>query len=115
MLLCFQCSTSCGGGYKNLTYQCLVDNRIVDGACEMIPIPLEKEACNEQPCGRWAPTKYYYPCSVTCGEGVERRKYLCKKSDSEEVLDDEYCRDQNMPNESRICYINDCGVRFTNS
>lgn len=93
----------------------MIDSRIVDGACDAIPKPPEKEACNEQPCGRWAATKYYHQCSVTCGEGVERRKYVCKKFDSEEILDDEYCKDQSMPNGSRICYMNDCEVSIHRS
>lgn len=106
----FQCSASCGGGYKNLTHQCIVDNRVLNDACNSITKPSGQEACNEQPCGRWAPINFYHQCSVTCGEGIERKKFVCKKFDSEEILDDEYCRDQNMPNESRVCYLSDCGV-----
>lgn len=87
-----------------------MDNRVTDDACDSITKPPEREACNEQPCGQWAPTSFYHKCSVTCGEGIERKKYVCKKFDSEEILDDEYCRDQTIPNESRVCYQSDCGV-----
>lgn len=91
-----------------------MNDRIVDDACDVLPKPLHRAACNEQPCGRWASTNFYEECSVSCGEGVERRKFICKKFDSEEVLDDEYCRDQTMPNESRVCNMNDCVVSCLN-
>lgn len=106
----FQCSVSCGGGYKNLTYHCVAGNHIVNGACDINSRPSYREACNEQPCGRWSATNFFHQCSVSCGEGIERRKFVCKKIDSEEVLDDEYCQDQTMPNDSRVCHLSDCAV-----
>ncbi|XP_060533240.1 A disintegrin and metalloproteinase with thrombospondin motifs 9 isoform X2 [Cylas formicarius] len=104
------CSAPCGGGYANITYYCVLGGRIYDNhKCDPALKPPDSERCNERACGRWAPQDDYLPCSVTCGEGVERRYYVCKKFDSEEVLDRKYCRGLRMPREeSRPCYRGEC-------
>ncbi|KAJ8967041.1 hypothetical protein NQ314_003158, partial [Rhamnusium bicolor] len=102
------CSTPCGGGYRDLTYYCVLDGRIYDNACDINTRPPVRESCNKQACGRWSPLDSYHMCSVTCGEGVERRQFVCKKFNSEEILDNSYCRELSIPNESRVCYRESC-------
>ncbi|KAG5867323.1 hypothetical protein JTB14_008248 [Gonioctena quinquepunctata] len=104
------CSVPCGGGYKNLTYYCVLDNRILENhSCDMDLRPPDTETCNEQSCGRWTPLNAFHSCSVTCGEGIENREFICTKFDSEEILDNSFCP-QPVPNESRVCYKNKCEV-----
>lgn len=111
ILFIFQCSRSCGGGYRNLTYYCVLDGRIhEDYACDPLTKPSDREKCNEQACSRWAPLNNYHSCSVTCGEGIERRIFVCKKFDSDTVLDDIFCRDLKIPTETRPCYKAKCDV-----
>ncbi|XP_074026740.1 ADAM metallopeptidase with thrombospondin type 1 motif A isoform X3 [Leptinotarsa decemlineata] len=106
------CSAPCGGGYKNISYYCVLDGRIFEQqACDINTKPPEKESCNEQACGRWTPLNIYHSCSVTCGEGVEKRKFICTKFNSKDILDSSYCRDQPIPNESRVCYRPECEER----
>ncbi|CAH1115336.1 unnamed protein product [Psylliodes chrysocephalus] len=108
------CSRSCGGGYRNLTYYCVLDGRIhEDYACDPLTKPSDREKCNEQACGRWAPLNNYHSCSVTCGEGIERRIFVCKKFDSDTVLDDIFCRDLKIPTETRPCYKAKCDFLST--
>ncbi|CAH1132157.1 unnamed protein product [Ceutorhynchus assimilis] len=100
------CSVPCGGGYQNITSYCVLNGRIYDPSnCDSRTKPASTKNCNEYACGRWAATDGFQPCSVTCGEGVERKQYVCKKFDSEEVLDLEYCRSIRKPREeSRKCF-----------
>ncbi|CAG9862410.1 unnamed protein product [Phyllotreta striolata] len=102
------CSRPCGGGYRNLTYYCALDGRIHDDyACDVHSKPPHRELCNDIPC-RWSPMNSYHSCSATCGEGVEKRVFVCKTFDSEEIIDDSYCRDIAMPTEVRPCYQKKC-------
>ncbi|KAJ8984117.1 hypothetical protein NQ317_017326 [Molorchus minor] len=128
-----QCTKTCGGGTQRRTAKC-VDNSyrpIEDSYCNMSE-KITEQICNTErcpswvwarespcstPCGshvmkkacsRWVPLDVYHMCSVTCGEGVEMRKYACKKFNSEDILDDVYCRDLSVPNESRVCYRGSC-------
>ncbi|XP_050511629.1 A disintegrin and metalloproteinase with thrombospondin motifs 9 isoform X2 [Diabrotica virgifera virgifera] len=105
------CSAPCGGGYKNLTYYCVLDGRIHDNHdCDVSMRPPDTERCNEQACGRWAPLNDYHSCSVTCGEGIERRQFVCMKFDSTERLNEEYCRELVIPTETRPCYRPKCEI-----
>ncbi|KAJ8921175.1 hypothetical protein NQ315_013647 [Exocentrus adspersus] len=102
------CSAPCGGGYRNLTYYCVLDGRIYEKSCDINTRPPTREVCNEQACGRWAALDSYHKCSVTCGKGIERRQFACKKFNSEEVLHEDYCRDLPIPSESRECFTGNC-------
>ncbi|ERL92127.1 hypothetical protein D910_09447 [Dendroctonus ponderosae] len=96
----------CGGGYQNTTYYCVLTGRIYDAmACDQRTKPPSSKKCNEHACGRWAASDSFHRCSVTCGEGVERRRFVCKKFDTEEILDQEYCRGIRLPREeTRKCF-----------
>ncbi|XP_019769669.2 A disintegrin and metalloproteinase with thrombospondin motifs 9 isoform X2 [Dendroctonus ponderosae] len=100
------CSVPCGGGYQNTTYYCVLTGRIYDAmACDQRTKPPSSKKCNEHACGRWAASDSFHRCSVTCGEGVERRRFVCKKFDTEEILDQEYCRGIRLPREeTRKCF-----------
>ncbi|VEN49794.1 unnamed protein product [Callosobruchus maculatus] len=109
------CSAPCGrSGYFNRTVYCVQNDRIhPESHCDKSRRPLTREQCNRRPCGRWASTDSYFDCSVTCGEGVERRKYRCVKFDDPDdgkTVDESYCADEPMPNESRVCYREKCEV-----
>ncbi|XP_056632510.1 A disintegrin and metalloproteinase with thrombospondin motifs 9 isoform X2 [Diorhabda sublineata] len=98
------CSSVCGGGYRNLTYYCTLDGRIHDNHdCDLSKKPEDREICNEQDCGIWAPLNSYHPCSVTCGMGIERRMFVCMKPDYSGTLDDIYCKNLLLPTETRMC------------
>lgn len=75
--LYFQCSVPCGGGHQNVTYYCAFGNRVLDQIyCDLRSKPTSTTIpCNEHSCARWAATDTFYPCSVSCGEGVETRRY----------------------------------------
>ncbi|KAF7271026.1 hypothetical protein GWI33_016056 [Rhynchophorus ferrugineus] len=98
-----ECSVECGGGYKNVTYECVLGGKIQNpNACNPEARPPSKKRCNEYSCWRLV-AEGYYPCSVTCGKGIERRRYVCKKFNSEEELDQKYCRGIIPPRDSRNC------------
>ncbi|XP_066144477.1 A disintegrin and metalloproteinase with thrombospondin motifs 9 isoform X2 [Euwallacea fornicatus] len=100
------CSVPCGGGYQNITSYCVLGGRIYESyVCDQRTKPPSTKKCNEHACGRWSATETFHPCSVSCGEGVEKRRYVCKKFDSEEILDQQYCRGTRTPREeSRKCF-----------
>ncbi|KAK2580485.1 hypothetical protein KPH14_006224 [Odynerus spinipes] len=74
------CSVSCGIGERHRSYWCHVENRIVPHSnCNGTPTRVT-EVCDAGPCYSWQAGDWS-PCSVTCGEGIQRRKVICKGTD----------------------------------
>ncbi|CAN8029551.1 unnamed protein product, partial [Ixodes persulcatus] len=84
------CSRSCGGGKRSRSLAaafCVRDGVTVpedECAGSIRPRDSSAEPCNTQPCpgggvygSHWKATSDWTPCSVTCGEGFERRDVIC--------------------------------------
>ncbi|XP_050315831.1 A disintegrin and metalloproteinase with thrombospondin motifs 9-like isoform X2 [Anthonomus grandis grandis] len=101
-----ECSVPCGGGHQNVSVYCALKGRITEPFyCDQRSKPSGTQNCNEHACGRWEKTDTFHPCSVQCGKGVEKRKYVCKKFDTEDVIDEQYCDGIRVPREdTRACY-----------
>nr|CAB3266608.1 SCO-spondin-like [Phallusia mammillata] len=68
------CSTSCGGGQRNQTRQCIGGTPGQNG-CEGSDIVIEN--CNNHPCPVWRPWGEWSSCPVTCGGGKQRADRTC--------------------------------------
>ncbi|XP_071411396.1 A disintegrin and metalloproteinase with thrombospondin motifs 3-like [Pithys albifrons albifrons] len=99
------CTQTCGhSGYQLRTVRCLQPlpdgtNRSVHAKLCRGQRPESRRACNRAPCpapwraGPWS------QCSVTCGEGTERRQVLCRAG--------ERC-DGERPEPVRVCQLAPC-------
>lgn len=98
----FTCSKSCGTGIKQAVVNCVISATgapVPDEYCSSLPHPRtppsqpQQLPCNTQPCPadrdrsgaggdldgtpRWQVTSDWSACSVTCGEGLQRRTVVC--------------------------------------
>ncbi|KAL3099002.1 hypothetical protein niasHS_000990 [Heterodera schachtii] len=87
----FQCSRSCGGGLRMRHASCQdAAGRELDVRMCAAEAKLESEKCNEQPCTRWH-FGQWSPCSVSCGDGVQRREAMCVRESDAQRLEEKDC------------------------
>lgn len=105
----FQCSVTCGKGFRTKPYYCNGDGRIYSSQdCNPNELPVVKEECVERPCTKWG-TGEWSECSSDCGEGVKKRKVTCR-SLQEEEMDEKFCGDLLKPNNTKECVQKPCSV-----
>ncbi|XP_011881326.1 PREDICTED: A disintegrin and metalloproteinase with thrombospondin motifs 9 isoform X3 [Vollenhovia emeryi] len=98
------CSVTCGVGKRHRSSWCQVENRVVSRTfCSATPI-VTTEVCDAGPCHQWHAGDWS-PCSVTCGEGISRRKVVCKNTDG--APSDE-CPISEKPETSVTCTSKPC-------
>ncbi|XP_043589159.1 A disintegrin and metalloproteinase with thrombospondin motifs 9 isoform X1 [Bombus pyrosoma] len=101
-----RCSVTCGVGKRNRHFVCHIQNRIVSNSyCGDSP-PNIAETCNPGPCEQWH-SGDWSPCSVTCGEGIKRRKVICKPIDG---MTSNKCSPANKPDDTAVCVLKPCPV-----
>ncbi|OAD58079.1 A disintegrin and metalloproteinase with thrombospondin motifs 9 [Eufriesea mexicana] len=99
-----RCSVTCGIGKRHGHFVCHIENRIVSNSyCGDTP-PEIVEVCNPGPCEQWHAGDWG-PCSVTCGEGMKRRKVICKSADG---MISSKCSSSNKPEDVTICILKPC-------
>ncbi|KAG7202290.1 hypothetical protein KM043_018623 [Ampulex compressa] len=98
------CSVSCGVGQRHRDYWCHVENRVVAHSyCGGTPAGVT-ETCEAGPCQQWHAGDWS-PCSVTCGEGTQRRKVVCKSTDG---TNSDKCPASEKPEDSTSCAMKPC-------
>ncbi|KAL0100423.1 hypothetical protein PUN28_019638 [Cardiocondyla obscurior] len=98
------CSVTCGVGKRHRASWCQVENRVVSHTfCSSTPI-VTTEACDAGVCHQWHADDWS-PCSVTCGEGVLRRKVICKNADN---VPSDGCSISEKPETSIACTLKPC-------
>ncbi|XP_071041964.1 A disintegrin and metalloproteinase with thrombospondin motifs adt-2 [Parasteatoda tepidariorum] len=84
-----ECSSPCGGGFKNITVLCQTGSTVVDdGFCANINKPGETGIwpCNSQPCTAKWQIGSWEPCSAVCGTGFQKRDVVCVQHISQNIL-----------------------------
>ncbi|KAJ8304409.1 hypothetical protein KUTeg_017992 [Tegillarca granosa] len=84
-----ECSQTCGGGRQTTKIVCVLSSTqvvVTDNNCADQSKPLSQEIeCNTSPCPPSWETGPWSACSVTCENGVQRRRIECKRRISESV------------------------------
>ncbi|XP_041084640.1 A disintegrin and metalloproteinase with thrombospondin motifs 3-like isoform X2 [Polyodon spathula] len=99
------CTKTCGSsGYQIRTVLCMQvlndgTNRSVHSKYCSGEKPESRRSCNRAPCPAQWKTGSWSECSVTCGEGSERRSVTCRTGD--------HC-DGEKPQSARICKLAPC-------
>uniref|UniRef100_A0A158R5C5 Ig-like domain-containing protein n=1 Tax=Syphacia muris TaxID=451379 RepID=A0A158R5C5_9BILA len=108
-----QCSASCLGGKQHSKLKCVdVTRNIAVGwsFCDPRQRPVDVRQCNTQPCPPVWEVQNWFPCSVTCGEGVKTRAVTCvqEKADGQviELNSTDFCLTEKPAN-----YKVECPVR----
>ena len=87
-----QCSVTCGYGVRHRDVECIFRDQAVDNSlCPESQQPKHHEQCKLLPCTFWQ-TEPWDSCSVSCGQGVQRRKIKCMRDQNNRVeVDDSEC------------------------
>ncbi|CAF1329188.1 unnamed protein product, partial [Didymodactylos carnosus] len=102
------CTATCSNGIRNRRVICSHHNGVVqDHYCDRRMKPVEQESCSTNiSCPKWSVGKWY-PCSVTCGLGVQHRPVHCIQDDRQ--IDRARCS-ASMPDEQQECKLNECST-----
>ncbi|CAD6197895.1 unnamed protein product [Caenorhabditis auriculariae] len=100
-----KCSASCGGGWRRRGVVCSL------ASCDETRKPRMFDRCNEHVCppvgnSSWQISPWTH-CSVSCGEGVQRRRVWCEDAVSGRKQDDPECAEK-KPSEQRDCDLPPC-------
>lgn len=110
-----ECTKTCGGGKQKRRIMCRqkhsmsIDKEIKKKFCKNLPKPIKKRPCNNHVCppkwfvGKWS------KCSVSCGDGIQSRKVVCKSKwvKGYNLVEDAECQEV-RPNTTRSCQEVDC-------
>lgn len=108
-----ECSKTCGGGKKKRRIRCrqkisaFQDKKLKKKKCSHLPKPERVEKCNTQECPpSWHMSKWA-KCSVTCGQGIQRRRVTCRSKKGHKRLPDSMCH-STKPEQKRDCEEKSC-------
>ncbi|KAI5093665.1 A disintegrin and metalloproteinase with thrombospondin motifs 9 [Silurus meridionalis] len=76
-----ECSVTCGSGQRSRAVVCVDQggDEVHDSHCLAQERPDHTETCNTQPCEFLWITGDWEECSVTCGQGYQRRRVSCSE------------------------------------
>ncbi|CAJ0931148.1 unnamed protein product, partial [Mesorhabditis belari] len=107
-----QCSVSCGGGWRTRSIDCSTQ------LCDVTKKPKDSEPCGEENCLTNIPFTWQIPpwtqCSVTCGEGEQRREVWCEEDSTRIKVPDSRCP-LPKPLEKKKCNQSACSSNQTTS
>ncbi|XP_029932614.1 ADAMTS-like protein 1 isoform X2 [Myripristis murdjan] len=111
-----KCSRSCGGGTQRREVLC--KQRFSDGSVLELPdtfcpskSPATQQSCAKQECPPQWVTTDWSPCSVTCGDGIQRLQAVCKRQGEDEqyqIVAPETCAPALKPTSIRACSLRPC-------
>ncbi|XP_029281881.1 papilin b, proteoglycan-like sulfated glycoprotein [Cottoperca gobio] len=114
-----QCSASCNGGMQYRSVECWVQDTVNPHVVEesycitqRLQRPQSQQACNMHPCAAEYSVSSFSVCSVTCGEGQQKREVTCVGSGSER-LSDQACSGLARPPSVQACRRPACHTHIT--
>nr|XP_019942000.1 PREDICTED: A disintegrin and metalloproteinase with thrombospondin motifs 9 [Paralichthys olivaceus] len=108
-----QCSASCGRGFKSRKVSCVTGSgRPVpeENCLHLSPKPGKQRRCRGRRCPKWK-TGNWGECSVSCGDGLQRREVVCQLGDRRSPLESG-CSQRSRPTSSQSCRAADCPSRY---
>ncbi|XP_033822134.1 A disintegrin and metalloproteinase with thrombospondin motifs 9-like [Periophthalmus magnuspinnatus] len=107
------CSASCGRGYKYRKVNCVTGSGrgVPDQNClHLSAKPSRQRRCRGGQCPKWT-TGDWEECSVTCGDGVQRREVFCQTGEKRSVMENG-CSPRSRPASSQSCRAADCPSHY---
>ena len=110
------CSTDCGNGIQIRTVMCVVwqgdvFHKADETLCDMDKRLLDKRSCLKSECqGTWV-SGPWEPCSVSCGEGFQKRVTFCMSGSA--VKSNEICNSRTVPIAQKTCSLKPCNESST--
>lgn len=102
------CSKTCDGGFRKRMRECS-DPAPAHGGKACMGEAVETKKCNLKLCpvnGKWSPWSTWFPCSKTCGGGLQTRKRSC--INPAPANSGKPC--QGVTKETKGCNVNKCPV-----
>ncbi|KAJ1110188.1 hypothetical protein NDU88_007543 [Pleurodeles waltl] len=104
------CSVSCGRGNKSRSVYCVTKEgvQVENEYCKHLAKPNVQRKCRGGRCPKWK-TGEWGQCSVSCGQGVQRRAVFCA-SGTHKSARETGCKQSTRPASERHCQDAECPV-----
>ena len=100
-----ECSVKCGVGTRARKLFCENNGQHVhESYCNLSLKPALTTACKGTNCAEWK-TNDWSPCSVTCGDGVQKRNVYCNNILTNDL---QSCALNEKPINQRVCQLAAC-------
>uniref|UniRef100_H3B3P8 ADAM metallopeptidase with thrombospondin type 1 motif 20 n=1 Tax=Latimeria chalumnae TaxID=7897 RepID=H3B3P8_LATCH len=102
------CSVTCGKGTKSRDVYCVNEEQaaVKEEACMHLKRPRTHKPCRAGRCPSWKANRWK-ECSVTCGEGIQRREVFCRLKGVGPV-NEAMCDPLAQPIGTQGCQLSDC-------
>uniref|UniRef100_A0A8B9M1H9 ADAM metallopeptidase with thrombospondin type 1 motif 9 n=1 Tax=Accipiter nisus TaxID=211598 RepID=A0A8B9M1H9_9AVES len=102
------CSVSCGRGQKHRSVYCLSKEgrHVEEDYCKHLAKPNVQKKCRGGRCPKWKAGDWGQ-CSVSCGQGVQRRTVRCH-SGTPKATEEAECDPAGRPPPQRDCHLPEC-------
>ncbi|KAM5331316.1 A disintegrin and metalloproteinase with thrombospondin motifs 13 isoform 2-T2 [Glossophaga mutica] len=114
------CSASCGLGTATRSVACVQldqgqDVEVDGAACAALARPRASIPCIVADCAHRWHVSTWTQCSVSCGDGIQRRRATCLGPGAQGPVQADLCRQLPMPATARGCWAGPCAEQGTPS
>ncbi|XP_067293398.1 A disintegrin and metalloproteinase with thrombospondin motifs 20 [Pseudorasbora parva] len=103
-----ECLATCGKGVRHRQVQCILgDEHLSEARCDPNTKPSAVGSCELPECASWQ-IGGWSTCTVSCGQGYQRRAVRCVSGAYGETMDDRECNAAAKPQDSQDCELSVC-------